>query len=551
MSSSTKKAIELRSRREASKLLSKLFKCSTEFNLPTPVKNNRTNIAEPRPVIENSDVSFAEPLMDTNDSTTENEIEYDVDYENGYEISFENETFSQKLCQWSIRNYISNNALNELLGILRENGINVPKDCRTLKKTPNDVIVRSMGNGFYSHYGFKDCLTDFLIANSTYASNLIEIDINIDGLPLCKSSTKQVWPILGNVPTYPEVFLIGVYEGYSKPENSNEYLSEFVEEFTDLINNGLHFKNRVFKVKLRTIIMDAPARAFVLGIKGHSGYFSCTRCTAKGEMHKNRVVFPSIDSDIRTNDSFRRRDQSEHHVRQENSIIENIDMDMIKQVPLDYMHLICLGVVKTLLKCWARVKGENYSLPSWNIAKISEKLLVLKTCVPSDFARKPRSIDDLERWKATEFRQFLLYSGPCVLKGIVSEERYTHFMNLSVATRILLDERTNHADKDFAQHLLVSFVNRISALYDKSLLSYNFHNLIHIGADAKEYGSLESVSAFRFENHLQKIKKEVKKSNNVCAQIYKRQVEKSLASSTTLKSKNPTFGSRQTCHESH
>ncbi|KNC26154.1 hypothetical protein FF38_00801 [Lucilia cuprina] len=24
--------------------------------------------------------------------------------------------------------------------------------------------------------------------------------------------------------------------------------------------------------------MDAPARSFVLGIKGHNGYFSCTRC---------------------------------------------------------------------------------------------------------------------------------------------------------------------------------------------------------------------------------------------------------------------------------
>ena len=60
--------------------------------------------------------------------------------------------------------------------------------------------------------------------------------------------------------------------------------------------------------------------------------------------------------------------------------------------------------------------------------------------MPSEFARQPRSLQELDRWKATEFRQFLLYTGPVVLKGIVSKELFQHFLTLNVAMTILLQE---------------------------------------------------------------------------------------------------------------
>ena len=46
----------------------------------------------------------------------------------------------------------------------------------------------------------------------------------------------------------------------------------------------------------------------------------------------------------------------------------------------------------------------------------SEKLLELKPFVHCTFSRKPRSLMDVDRWKATEFRQFLLYRGKIALK---------------------------------------------------------------------------------------------------------------------------------------
>lgn len=113
--------------------------------------------------------------------------------------------------------------------ILKENNMDVPKDARTLKKTPTEVVSRTLGDGNYCHYGLENALTDFLITNSNQF-NEIQLDFNIDGLPLAKSSTKQIWPILGNVVGYSDVFLIGVYEGYSKPKIQNEFMKEFVDE---------------------------------------------------------------------------------------------------------------------------------------------------------------------------------------------------------------------------------------------------------------------------------------------------------------------------------
>jgi len=40
------------------------------------------------------------------------------------------------------------------------------------------------------------------------------LDLNIDGLPISKSSKSQLWPILGRISGLS--FAIGVYHGYQK-----------------------------------------------------------------------------------------------------------------------------------------------------------------------------------------------------------------------------------------------------------------------------------------------------------------------------------------------
>lgn len=161
-----------------------------------------------------------------------------------------------------------------------------------------------------------------------------------------------------------------------------------------------------------------------------------TKCYESGEFINNRICFPNIDNlTLRCDSEFRRKHQKDHHVG--TTILESIlDFDMIDGFPLDYMHVICLGVVKKLLMFW--VHGNPLTKLSYNqISNISNSLLNVACNITTEFNRKPRSLHEVKRWKATEFRQFLLYTGPIVLKSVISHDKYMNFLSLHVATSIL------------------------------------------------------------------------------------------------------------------
>lgn len=58
----------------------------------------------------------------------------------------------------------------------------------------------------------------------------------------------------------------------------------------------------------------------------------------------------------------------------------------------------------------------------------------------------------------------------------------------------------------YAHKLFVSFVLNFASLYDKKFISHNVHGLIHLAVDLSQCGVLDSVSAFRFKNYLQKVR---------------------------------------------
>lgn len=153
-------------------------------------------------------------------------------------------------------------------------------------------------------------------------------------------------------------------------------------------------------------------------IKGHAGYHSCSRCFLNGEYINKRTCFPfqEISSKERNHEEYVNRVQESHHVGNSLSNLTHISgFDMVNSFPLDYMHLVTLGLVKKLINLWVRGPIINVCIPSWKIKKITLNLSLLKPSIPSDFARKPRKLEDFSRWKATELRQFLISTGPLAL----------------------------------------------------------------------------------------------------------------------------------------
>lgn len=65
--------------------------------------------------------------------------------------------------------------------------------------------------------------------------------------------------------------------------------------------------------------------------------------------------------------------------------------------------------------------------------KLSLVLLNLNKYITSYFFIKSRKIHKISRWKITEFRLFLLYTGPIILKNNINNECYNNFLVLNMA----------------------------------------------------------------------------------------------------------------------
>ncbi|KAK0140799.1 hypothetical protein N1851_022202 [Merluccius polli] len=108
------------------------------------------------------------------------------------------ETLRRKLAEWAANRNVSHATLSELLSILLGHGLDVPKDPRTLLGTLKDCEVKNIGQGNYYHFGLANAIiSELKMANEQeLTTDKLTIRVNVDGLPLSRSSNMQLWPIL-------------------------------------------------------------------------------------------------------------------------------------------------------------------------------------------------------------------------------------------------------------------------------------------------------------------------------------------------------------------
>ena len=438
------------------------------------------------------------------------------------------EELAQLLARWKIENNISMTAFGSLLRLLHLYHPSLPLDPRTLLETPRSVAVKEISGGSYYHIGIGHNIQKLYVAGkldaSCLCSGVLSLQVNIDGIPIYKSSGYQLWPILGIIKggeSIEKPFTIGIYAGLKKPQNVEEFLEDFVQEAKQLESQCITVGNNEIRVIIHSIICDAPARSLLKNVKLHSGYSACERCCQSGEWH-GKVVYPNVDAPLRTDVAFDEMIDDEHH--RGPSPLRVLNIGLVSQFCLDYMHLICLGVMRRLILYWLR--GPLITrISSSSVSRMSEYLLQLRQFIPREFARKPRPMIEVDRWKATEFPQFLLYTGPLVLKSILHESVYQHFMLLSVATYICVSPQLSEHYLGYAHELLLMFVQQASVLYGMGFVVYNVHSLSHVVDDVKRFGVLDNISAFPFENHLRYLKKLVKRPSLPLNQIVSRIAE--------------------------
>ncbi|XP_050706897.1 uncharacterized protein LOC126992284 [Eriocheir sinensis] len=458
---------------------------------------------------------FQQPCSSGSDSDVTNSA-YETKGHDYYQMS-------SKLAKWAVDFKISHNAINSLMEILLKYHPSLPKDARTLLSTPRYYDIKQVAGGSYHYFGVEALLVKVLSHKLTTRTlkdgEHIVLQINIDGLPLFKSSNSQFWPILARVshPVESEPFIIALYCGSHKPGNVSEYLLDFVTEMNIINENGIVIDGKKLQVQVSSFVCDAPARSFVKQVKGHNAYYGCEKCTQRG-VWKGKVTFPSLDASLRTDDDFKSLADEEHHYAR--SPLIELGIGMVSQFPYDYMHLVCLGVTRKLIGLWIRGPvGKNCRVGSNVIQRISDDLLKYWKFLPSEFPRKCRSLAEVDRWKATEYRQFLLYSGPIALKDKLADDKYQNFLDLFVGIYCLASPFYYTTHCQYAHELLCTFVQDFGRIYGSDMLVYNVHGLSHLAGDVANFGPLDRFSAFPFENFLGKLKAKLRKPNFPVQQV--------------------------------
>lgn len=504
--------------------LSVINKTSQAILAPTSFSfnNHDCNLDEENSNINNGIVTQSDDSAREYDSESESEdIICDIPTE---------EDLCNGLAAWAAKNSVTQVALSDLLHVLHPFHQSLPLDGRTLLCTPATEkynIKELPGGGSYYHFGIANCLQilfDYGRCSDAFTASTLSIQVNIDGLPIFKSSNYQFWPILGILvrSNVADPFIIGLYAGNKKPSSVIDYLQDFVEEAQHLEVYGILIGTQQYTFRIHSFVCDAPARVFVKNVKGHTAYYGCERCTQAG-VWLNKITFPETNAAARTNVGFREKLYDDYHLGE--CPLAVLSIDLIYDFPLDFMHLTCNGVMRRLVLAW--MKGKlNCRLSTRLVQQVSDRLVQLKSYIPSDFVRHPRPLSEVDRFKATEFRQLLIYTGPVVFQDIVRDDVYKHFMLFSVAMFCMTSRHLCMSHCDYSQQLLLLFVQHANEIYGPEFIVYNVHSLIHLADDVRRFGELNGISCFPFENYLKTIKKLVRKPNLPLQQVIRRLTER-------------------------
>ena len=363
------------------------------------------------------------------------------------------------------------------------------------------------------------------------------------------------------------VHVIGVYFGHSKP-TPNELLFPFVTELDALMKDGFSVYDKFIdstvvvtkKIRMKYVVCDLPALALVKNIKNPTGYASCSKCTVMGVYREKRMTFiptehnlmadeyqtrnlkhhnrpraqvvqrvdTTVDDDnlpeasgddlptelhkptkhveARTDASFRNKTDENHH--HDTSPFEAATLiDMIELFTIDPMHTVFLGTVRRLLK-FIRAKGQKK-----DDRLITEKafleigILFAKFKFPFEFSRNARDFSHLDKWKATELRNFLLYGIDVIIRISTLPRDLVHVIQMfSMAIRMLADSELYVTYNELAANLINSFLDTVASFLGDHFVTLMMHCLTHLPNECMQNGPLDLFSCFKYENCLKSLK---------------------------------------------
>lgn len=413
---------------------------------------------------------------------------------------------SEFLSWWITSTGCKRKASNILLRYMKfKYNVDMPIDYRTLLKTPVKPVPKYVAPGSYIHVGVHRALYQLLSQAGPISPNAIKMQFFIDGLSISRSIKDTLWVIMVNIRNASNKRLtpkvIGAYYGETQPKNFNEFLWPFVMELLDILEQGISFNGSILKLQILNFVLDAKARVACKAVKSINGYEGCDVCLAEGDSIDDRMAFLNHEAALRNDRDYRARVYEDYHHME--SVLEMLPIDMIDAFPLDYLHCVLLGVINWIL---GYLRNTPQMLSSQDYITIQERVKKCEETQPLEFQRGLRSfIDYLGLMKGTEFRQYLLFVAPLLLKGIIDEEKIGNLLKLHIASTIFSHKRFDKYYKE-ADELMRMFLQEFAEIYHPRHVVYVFHSLCHMKKFVDLYGPWDNFSTFEYETYNSTVK---------------------------------------------
>ncbi|XP_065682929.1 uncharacterized protein LOC124816529 isoform X4 [Hydra vulgaris] len=164
------------------------------------------------------DIDYNEDDFETNNLssvTSSSESEGDVGSDSSNEESLRND-----LADLAFTSKMTHVQVNGVLSVLRKHGFDVPKDSRTLVKSTRTIVTYKKCGGDYLYFGLRKIITQSLEIDDS--NEILNLKVNVDGIPLYKSSSLQFWPILCSINNSTPM-IAALFSGNSKPNSVDDF----------------------------------------------------------------------------------------------------------------------------------------------------------------------------------------------------------------------------------------------------------------------------------------------------------------------------------------
>ena len=384
---------------------------------------------------------------------------------------------------------------------------------------------------------------DGYLYDMSFGEPNLSLNFNSDGVPVFKSSSCGIWPILLTVNELPpnirkdHVLLAALWFGDSKP-SMNVFFEPFVNELRKLHDVGFHWTRldksvALTRVKALVGVCDSVARPALQGFSQYNGKYGCSFCYDPGVYIQQGDGFTrtypyDCKSVLRTKDVV--LDLAERAVAAKHAILGVKGPSILQLIPgfdiihgmvPDYMHSVLLGVTRQLGKLW--FDSTNHSEPFY-ISCADQKLIDFALTgirPPCNISRIPRSLSVRKFWKAHEWYAWLCYYCLPIIQSYLPKKFISHLALLVDGVTLLLSDSIAPSELDHCDTVLEQFVSEFETLYGLRNVSFNVHLCRHLTDSVRAWGPLWAHSAFVYEAFNAKLLNMIKSTQAVPLQICK------------------------------